>query len=218
MSRSDSPTRPRTLPRTSGSCGWERSPSAQHPVGATGDGVAARSRVADRVHRPSTAYRGDVHPDIVERADDDPAALLFTSGTTGRPKGAILTHGGIRAAARFGADALSFVRDDVVLGVAPFPHVLGQQVLFSSFGVGAAVCVLRRFEPAPALATMTETGTTVMMGVPAMCITLCQIAPDRRGAPAPPHRTHRRSRRPDRRRAPLRGDLRRSHPRGLRLD
>jgi long-chain acyl-CoA synthetase len=75
------------------------------------------------------------------------------------------------------------VRDDVVLGVAPFPHVLGQQVFVSSFGVGAAVCVLRRFEPAPALATMTETGTTVMMGVPAMCITLCQVAPDAAALP-----------------------------------
>ena len=102
------------------------------------------------VDRP-LPIEGESTADIVERADDDPAALLFTSGTTGRPKGAILTHGGIRAAARFGADALSFGREDVVLGVAPFPHVLGQQVFVSSFGVGAAVCVLRRFEPAPRL-------------------------------------------------------------------
>ena len=35
---------------------------------------------------------------------------------------------------------------------------------------------MQRFEPEPALATMTETGTTVLMGVPAMCITLCQAA------------------------------------------
>jgi long-chain acyl-CoA synthetase len=113
---------------------------------------------------------------IVERDDDAPAALLFTSGTTARPKGAILTHGGIRAAARFAAEALAFTRADVVLGVAPFPHVLGQQVLVSSLSVGAAVCVMQRFDPEPALATMAETRTTVMIGVPTMCITLSRAA------------------------------------------
>lgn len=91
--------------------------------------------------------------------------------------GAVLTHGGIRAATGLGADALSFTHDDVVLGVAPFPHVLGQQVFVSSFLVGVAVCVMRRFEPAPALVTMAETGTTVILGVPTMCIALCQVAP-----------------------------------------
>lgn len=91
--------------------------------------------------------------------------------------GAVLTHGGIRAATGLGADALSFTHDDVVLGVAPFPHVLGQQVFVSSFLVVVAVCVMRRFEPAPALVTMAETGTTVILGVPTMCIALCQVAP-----------------------------------------
>jgi len=69
---------------------------------------------------------GEPHVEIVERDEADLAALLFTSGTTGRPKGAILTHAGIRAAARFGVDALGFTPDDVLLGVAPFPHVLGE--------------------------------------------------------------------------------------------
>ena len=119
---------------------------------------------------------GEVHVEIAERDEDDPAALLFTSGTTGRPKGAILTHAGIRAAARFGADALGFDRDDVLLGVAPFPHVLGQQVFVCAFLVGAGVSVVQRFEPEHALETMTSTRTTVIFGVPTMCVALCEAA------------------------------------------
>jgi long-chain acyl-CoA synthetase len=119
---------------------------------------------------------GDLHSEIVERDEDDPAPLLFTSGTTGVPKGAILTHGSIRAATTFGADALGFTANDVLLGAAPFPHVLGQQVIVCALLTGAAVSVLRRFEPEPALETMTSTRTTVMFGVPTMCIALCEAA------------------------------------------
>ncbi len=129
---------------------------------------------------------GEALSEIAEREDDDPAALLFTSGTTGLPKGAILTHGSIRAATSFGADALAFTGDDVLLGVAPFPHVLGQQVIVCASLTGAAVSVMQRFEPEPALATMAATATTVMFGVPTMCIALCEAA--RSAAALPPLR------------------------------
>ena len=129
---------------------------------------------------------GAPHVEVAERTEDDPAALLFTSGTTGRPKGAILTHAGIRAAARFGADALGLTRDDVLLGVAPFPHVLGQQVFVCALLVGAAVSIMTRFEPEAALESMSSTRTTVMFGVPTMCIALCEAA--QRAAALPPLR------------------------------
>ena len=116
--------------------------------------------------------------ELVDRADDDPAVILFTSGTSGRSKGAVLTHGGIRAAARNAADAMRLGPDDVVLGVAPFTHVLGQSTgLVSTFLAGAAVAIVPRFEAEKTLATMTATRTTILLGVPTMCIALCEAAP-----------------------------------------
>jgi long-chain acyl-CoA synthetase len=129
---------------------------------------------------------GEPYVEIAERDEDDPAALLFTSGTTGRPKGAILTHAGVHAAARLGVDALGFTADDVLLGVAPFPHVLGQQVFVCAFRAGGGVAVMQRFEPEAALDTMASTRTTVMFGVPTMCIALCEAA--RSAATLPPLR------------------------------
>jgi long-chain acyl-CoA synthetase len=122
---------------------------------------------------------GGANAGIVEREDDEPAVILFTSGTSGRPKGAVLTHGSIRTAARNAAEALVLGPDDVVLGAAPFTHVLGQSTgLVSTFLAGAAVAVVPRFEAERTLATMTATRTTILLGVPTMCIALCQAARD----------------------------------------
>jgi len=120
---------------------------------------------------------GEAVLEIAERADDDPAVILFTSGTSGRAKGAILTHGGIRAAARNAAGAMRLSPEDVVLGAAPFSHVLGQSTgLVSTFMAGAAVAVVPQFQAERTLATMVETRTTILLGVPTMCIALCQAA------------------------------------------
>jgi long-chain acyl-CoA synthetase len=114
---------------------------------------------------------------ICAREPGDPAVLLFTSGTSGRPKGAILTHGGIRAAAENAALALRLSADDVVLGAAPFSHVLGLSTgLGSTLLAGAAIAIVPRFEPEQTLSLMAATGTTVVLGVPTMCIGLCEAA------------------------------------------
>ena len=123
----------------------------------------------------------------VERGADDPAVILFTSGTSGKPKGAILTHGSIRAAAQNAARALALGPDDVVLGAAPFSHVLGQSTgLVSTFLAGAAVDVVPRFDAEQTLASMAASRTTILLGVPTMCIALCQAARD--AAELPPIR------------------------------
>jgi len=116
-------------------------------------------------------------PQLVERADDELAVLLFTSGTSGAAKGAMLTHGGLRAAADAGVGALALEPDDVVLGAAPFSHVLGQSTgILATVRAGAAVAVVSRFDPQGTLAFMTATRTTVLIGVPTMCIGLCRAA------------------------------------------
>jgi long-chain acyl-CoA synthetase len=111
------------------------------------------------------------------REDRDPAVILFTSGTSGKAKGAVLTHGSIRTAGAYAAQALALGPEDVMLGAAPFSHVLGLSTgLVSTFLAGAAVAVVPRFEADTTLRLMTKTRTTILLGVPTMCIALCQAA------------------------------------------
>jgi long-chain acyl-CoA synthetase len=141
--------------------------------------AAARPAVYVEAELPTDGAEAEA----VERTPEDAAVILFTSGTSGRSKGAILTHGSIGAAARHVADALALGPDDVVLGAAPLSHVLGLSATVGTLLAGGAVTVVERFQAEQTLAEMTRTRTTILLGVPTMCIALCEAA---RGADALP--------------------------------
>ena len=109
--------------------------------------------------------------DSVQTDDDDTAVILYTSGTTGQPKGAELRHRNMRdnalaGAELFGADA---DRPDTYLCVLPLFHSFGQTVIQNgAFAFGGTVVMLPRFEAGPALALMTKEGVTFFAGVPTM--------------------------------------------------
>ena len=83
---------------------------------------------------------GEPLRDVIACDSAAPAVILFTSGTSGKPKGATLTHGSIRAASTNAAQALQLGAHDVVLGAAPFSHVLGLSTgIVSTLSSGGAI-------------------------------------------------------------------------------
>jgi long-chain acyl-CoA synthetase len=114
---------------------------------------------------------GDAEPDfeLAGRAPGDTAVILYTSGTTGRPKGAELTHRNLTANVEVMLDLLSVERDDVVLGALPLFHSFGQTVgLNLAVASGASLALLPRFVPADVLELVEKAGVTIFEGVPTM--------------------------------------------------
>jgi fatty-acyl-CoA synthase len=107
---------------------------------------------------------------------DDPALILYTSGTTGRPKGAVLTHGNItwNTLAQFAHFSLS--RDDVNLCSAPLFHALGLgQITLPTLYAGGTVVVIPKFEPRDFLATIEREKATAFPLAPTMLQMLCEL-------------------------------------------
>ena len=107
--------------------------------------------------------------DIADRADDDTALILYTSGTTGTPKGAELTHHNLRAAAQISVDLVDSGPDTVTFGGLPLFHVFGlTSGLNSCVRVGALLTLLPRFDPAKALEIVQRDQVNTFLGVPTM--------------------------------------------------
>ena len=117
--------------------------------------------------------RSPVH-EVAGRADDDTAVILYTSGTTGRPKGAELTHANLARNAAVSASTLFFLEpDDVVMGCLPLFHSFGQTCgLNASVTSGSSLTLLPRFDPGEALRTIERDRVTIFEGVPTMYVAL----------------------------------------------
>jgi long-chain acyl-CoA synthetase len=109
-------------------------------------------------------------PTLADTTEDDTAVILYTSGTTGKPKGAELTHANLALNADVSSrTTCEIAADDVVLGALPLFHSFGQTVgMNASLRVGACLTLVPKFDPGEALATMQRDRVTHFYGVPTM--------------------------------------------------
>ncbi|MFI6438039.1 long-chain fatty acid--CoA ligase [Streptomyces sp. NPDC050759] len=122
-------------------------------------------------------------PGVVDRSSDDAAVILYTSGTTGRPKGAVLTHDNLRGNTETVSRLLALTGSDTVFGGLPFFHVFGQTCgLNAAVLVGACVTLLPRFDAAATLSILVRDDVTVFEGVPTMFLALLAAAEAADGA------------------------------------
>jgi malonyl-CoA/methylmalonyl-CoA synthetase len=111
------------------------------------------------------------HHKVVERQADDLAAILYTSGTTGRSKGAMLTHGNLLSNAQVLKDYWGWQPGDVLMHVLPIFHVHGLFVaLHGALLNGSKMIWMAKFEPKKVLEKLPE--ATVFMGVPTLYVRL----------------------------------------------
>jgi long-chain acyl-CoA synthetase len=116
--------------------------------------------------------------EVADRAEDDTAVILYTSGTTGKPKGAELTHANLRRNVEIAAGLFDLGADAVTLGALPLFHSFGQTCALNAtvFG-GGMLTLIPRFDPVKALEIIQRDGVTVFEGVPTMYAAMLN-APD----------------------------------------
>ncbi|MFZ5851151.1 MAG: long-chain-fatty-acid--CoA ligase [Actinomycetota bacterium] len=134
---------------------------------------AAPGAALDRVEDAAAAL-APVDSYLAGDPSDD-AVILYTSGTTGRPKGAVLSHLNLVLNATLAATDVVALRpgEDVILGCLPLFHSFGQTCTMNAgFRAGATVVLMPRFDGTAALELMAAHGVTVFQGVPTMYLGL----------------------------------------------
>ena len=142
--------------------------------------ASAELTVVDEVAFPDLLASSASQDEVVDRASDDTAVILYTSGTTGQPKGAELTHGNLISNTEVArTDIVRAGPEDVIFGGLPLFHVFGQTVALNvAVTSGACLTLLPRFDPAHALRIIAGHHVTVFEGVPTMYVALLH-QPDR---------------------------------------
>ena len=118
---------------------------------------------------------------IEPREPSDTAVILYTSGTTGTSKGAVITHLNIMMNVDVSViDSFELVAGDIVLGCLPLFHTFGQTCCMNvSFRVGATIVLMPRFDGTAALDLLESERCTIFMGVPTMYVAMLEATRDR---------------------------------------
>lgn len=144
-------------------------PHLEHRVFLTSEPLPARDDTESYEDLLASAVSGTV--DLAEYSvkADDSAVILFSSGTTGQAKGAVLTHRSIHASAAAQVATYGQSEDDVILGVMPLNHVGGITcTITSSLLSGGSVEQMPRFSPVTVRERLVGGRVTIAVGVPTM--------------------------------------------------
>lgn len=146
---------------------------------AVGRALAGLASLRLVVSFDETTYAAEPFTDLLALEDDatfEPyqvapeslACIAYTSGTTGRAKGAMQSHRSLVLNCAYTATMHARTKADVVVTALPAPHVYGNVAINSTFLVGGTVVLMRRFDPAGALQRISQHKATLLEGVPAM--------------------------------------------------
>ena len=118
----------------------------------------------------------DTKPEpVFEKGADQVFAMIYTTGTTGNPKGVMLTHQNIGYIAQVTGKLRNTTSDDVIYAVLPMSHVFGlSSVVISAFFAGACVHLEPRFTVENSMAVMTGGKVTMVFGVPTMFVRILE--------------------------------------------
>ncbi|MFZ0664973.1 MAG: AMP-binding protein [Acidimicrobiales bacterium] len=155
---------------------WRGSDLGGVTAAAATDVPSVREVIDLRQVVPITPGRGescDVS-ELREPEPDDIAQIVYTSGTTGLPKGARLTHRGMTNAARFGGIRFGIEPGDVYVDTMPLHHVGGQVVAFQICQALATAVLVTAFDAGVVLELVESEHATITVGVPTMLLSLIE--------------------------------------------
>ncbi|MFF2165495.1 long-chain fatty acid--CoA ligase [Streptomyces sp. NPDC058175] len=146
---------------------WHQAPG-EGAQGAAAAGV--RHAAVEPVAFAATLAGHEPLAEVADTDGEDMAVLLYTSGTTGRPKGAVLSHAGLRHNTEVNSIHIQrMTPEDVVVGCLPLFHIFGQICTMSAaVRSGASLVLIPRFDPQAVLDAIARERATVFEGVPTM--------------------------------------------------